>query len=77
MNNLLRLQGAFHHLASTNKPSARNIPKQKVVPFSKIEKLISELEYLKSYWSHGEKVSFLKGALINVNYINVVSKVIA
>lgn len=74
MNNLLRLQGAFHHLASTNKPSARNIPKQKVVPFSKIEKLISELEYLKSYWSHGGKVGFLKGALINVNYINVVSK---
>ena len=34
MNNLLRHQGAFHHFASTNKTSARNIPKLKVVPFS-------------------------------------------
>lgn len=58
MNNLLRLQGAFHHLASTNKPSARNIPKQKVVPFSKIEKLISELEYLKVTGLMEEKLAF-------------------
>lgn len=71
MNNLLQLKGTFHQASSNSRPGPPNLPVGKCVEVSKLEKLLSDLEDLRKFWSSENIIS---GALVSVYYNKVVAK---
>lgn len=73
MNDVLRLRGTFQQRPSSGRPGSPNMPKKSggSVSSDHLKKLAKELESLDSYWQNEELIS---GALIDINYIDVIAK---
>ena len=71
MNNLLQLKGTFEQASSNTTPGAPNLPVNKLIEVSKLEKLRNDLIKLKQFWLN--EIIF-NGALISVYYNKVAAK---
>ena len=73
MNDVLRLRGAFQQRPSSGRPGSPNMPKKngESVSSAHLKKLAKELKDLDLYWQSEKLIS---GALIDVNYIDVIAK---
>lgn len=71
MNDLLNLKGTFQQENRNSRPGPPSLPANTKVSVQHMKKLLDELLTLKEYWSK-EKV--ITGALISVQYIDVIAK---
>ena len=71
MNDLLNLKGMFQQENRNSRPGPPSLPANTKVSVQHMKKLLKELLLLKDYWSK-EKV--ITGALISVQYIDVIAK---
>lgn len=71
MNDLLNLKGTFQQENRNSRPGPPSLPANTKVSVQHMKKLLDELLALKEYWSK-EKV--ITGALISVQYIDVIAK---
>lgn len=74
MNDVLQLRGTFQQRPSSGRPGSPNMPKKNggsAVGSTHLKKLVKELKDLDIYWQGEELIS---GALIDVNYIDVIAK---
>ena len=72
MNDVLYLKGTFSQASRTNGGGAANIPANASVDSNRIQKLLSDLERLYSYWQQNQQI--IRGALISVYYIKLAAK---
>lgn len=72
MNDVLYLKGTFSQASRTNGGGAANIPANASVDSNRIQKLLSDLERLYSYWQRNQQI--IRGALISVYYIKLAAK---
>lgn len=71
MNDLLNLKGTFQQENRNSRPGPPSLPANTKVSVQHMKKLLDELLTLKEYWSK-EKV--ITGALISVQYVDVIAK---
>jgi hypothetical protein len=73
VNDVLQLRGTFQQRPSSGRPGSPNLPKKKgqSVGSAHLKKLAEQLKELDSYWKNEKLIS---GALIDVNYIDVIAK---
>jgi len=72
MNDVLQLKGTFQQRPNGGKPGSPNVPKnKKTVSSDHLKKLVKQLQDLERYWADQ---TLIAGALIDVNYIDVIAK---
>lgn len=72
MNEVLRLRGTFQQRPSAGRPGSPNVPRNaKSVDSGHLKRLAKELRELRDYWSTQKLIA---GALIDVNYVDVIAK---
>ena len=71
MNDLLNLKGTFQQENRNSRPGPPSLPANTKVSVQHMKKLLDDLLILRDYWSK-EKV--ITGALISVQYIDVIAK---
>lgn len=71
MNDLLNLKGTFQQENRNSRPGPPNLPSNTSVSVTHMKKLLDDLLALKEEWS---KIEIIKGALISVQYIDVIAK---
>jgi len=71
MNDLLNLKGTFQQENRNSRPGPPSLPANTKVSVQHMKKLFDELLVLKDYW---QKENVITGALISVQYIDVIAK---
>ena len=72
MNEILQLKGSFQPRPNSSRPGYPNIPKgSNPVSSDHIKKLVENLQTLIQYW---QRQTLLKGALVDVEYTDVIAK---
>ena len=71
MNDLLNLKGTFQQENRNSRPGPPSLPANTKVSVQHMKKLFDELLILKDYW---QKENVITGALISVQYIDVIAK---
>lgn len=71
MNDLLNLKGTFQQENRNSRPGPPSLPANTKVSAQHMKKLFDELVMLKEYW---QKENVITGALISVQYIDVIAK---
>lgn len=71
MNDLLNLKGTFQQENRNSRPGPPSLPANTKVSAEHMKKLLNDLLMLNDYWKN-EKV--ITGALISVQYIDVIAK---
>jgi hypothetical protein len=73
MNDVLQLRGTLQQRPSSGRPGSPNVPKKngETVSSTHLKKLAKELKDLDLYWQDEKLIT---GALIDVNYIDVIAK---
>ncbi len=72
MNDLLQLKGSFQQRPSSGRPGSPNVPKTAAaVSSGHLKTLLKQLQDLSKFWASQELIT---GALIDVNYIDVIAK---
>lgn len=71
MNDLLNLKGTFQQENRNSRPGPPSLPANTKVSVQHMKNLLDELLILKDYWSREEVIT---GALISVQYIDVIAK---
>lgn len=71
MNNLLNLKGTFQQENRHSRPGPPSLPANTKVAAKHMKKLLDELLVLRDYW---KQENIISGALISVQYIDVIAK---
>ena len=71
MNDLLNLKGTFQQENRNSRPGPPSLPANTKVSVQHMKKLLDDLLILRDYWS---KEKIITGALISVQYIDVIAK---
>ena len=71
MNKMLKLRGKFKQKKGTGSFGPPKMKQGVSVNSSKIEKLLLNLESCRTYWN---KIDLIDGALVSIEYVDIVSK---